>query len=93
MSGYKCEDCGNSDIRMIVRHGSYILMCPKCGCGPATSFLSVAPYLRGRYRAAIVDEDFEESEFLAEGSGPLFFNIVRSTAHTGKRVQITRIAE
>lgn len=90
---FSCENCGNADVRMIVQHGSYSVVCAKCQEGPATSFLSVIRQLSGRYRAVIVDDNFEEAGFVAEGSGPTFFDAVRKTADTGRKVQLIPMIE
>jgi len=83
-----CESCGNADTRMIVQYGSYSFTCAKCQSGPVTSFVSVMRHLSGTYRAAIVDDNLDEVEFVAEGAGQAFFDIVRKVASTGKTVQL-----
>jgi uncharacterized LabA/DUF88 family protein len=40
----------------------------------------------------IVDDEFNETEVVAEGSGPSFISAVRSAANAGKRVEIISAA-
>ena len=87
---YICVDCGPDDIRNVVRHGSFIVMCARCRQGPATSFLTVGPRLEGAYRASVVDEDWKEVGFVAEGSGDAFLKAVGAAAGRGELVELKR---
>lgn len=85
----KCEHCGSTDLCGTVHLGSYVLMCRQCRQGVvATSFSSVAPLFKGRYRASEVDDDLNEVGLVAEGEMPVIVARIKEVAATGKRVLI-----
>jgi hypothetical protein len=88
---YLCEKCGADDFCSYVQHGSYTLACKACGWGFATSFIAVD--LNGRYRAAIIDDQWRELQPLGEGSGPEFTEMVDRAAREGSKVMLTHLGD
>lgn len=64
-----------------------MLKCLSCkASGPVTSYLAVGPKLTQKYKAVVVNENFQEEEILAEGTGPTIFEIVYKEAGKGRLI-------
>lgn len=89
-SELKCEFCASPNMSAFVQHGSYFLCCISCGQSHvATSWLALSSKITEPLRAAVVSEEFQEIEFLAEGVGPDFISKVSKAAHAGRLVMLS----
>lgn len=71
-----------------MEYGSYFLRCLNCGDdGPATSWISIAPQLRGRFKALFA-EPWPDGVLFAEGEASEIAEAVVYAAAQGKLVRI-----
>lgn len=90
----KCESCESSNFGAFVQHGSYSLRCLSCGQSHvATSWLALSSKITEPMRAVLVNDKFEEIEFVAEGVGAEFNSMVSKAAHAGHLVMLSSVSQ
>lgn len=85
----RCTSCGANEIGRFVQHGSYFSMCMSCkSAGWATSWLAVSGHIEGPLRVYVVNEAFQEQEFLGQGNNAELMSRIGAIAAAGKLVQL-----